>query len=79
METTNKQNALGKMWCCMFGHHFVKTRNVTGHFKEYQCQTCGREQTNDAKGDRIFMTPELKDINETLLSFYQKRHPAVQI
>ncbi|HOZ73932.1 MAG TPA: hypothetical protein PLS51_06295 [Flavobacterium sp.] len=77
MAITYKQNALGKMWCSMFGHQFVKTRNVTGHFKEYQCPVCRLEQTNDAKGERIFMTPELKDINETLMHLYQKRHPAI--
>jgi len=30
--------------------------------------------TNDLKGHKTFLTPELKDINETLNSLYKKRH-----
>jgi hypothetical protein len=64
----------GRMWCSLFGHHFVTTRNVTNHFKEYQCSCCGLELTNDEKGHKISLTPEHKAINETLVLFYQKRH-----
>jgi hypothetical protein len=64
----------GKVWCSLFGHRFVTTRNVTNHFKEYKCCTCNLELTNDEKGHKIFLTPELKDINETLVNFYQRKH-----
>jgi hypothetical protein len=33
--------------------------------------------TNDEKGKKIFLTPELKDINETLGNFYKRRHHLV--
>ena len=67
----------GKVWCSLFGHRFITTRNVTNHFKEYQCRNCRLELTNDEKGRKIFLTPEHKDINETLVHFYQKRHHLV--
>lgn len=67
----------GKLWCSFFGHHFITTRNVTNHFKEYKCSKCNLELTNDEKGHKIFLTPQLKDINETLVHFHQKRHHLV--
>ena len=66
-----------KLWCSFFGHRFVTTRNVTNHFKEYKCSKCNLELTNDDKGRKTFLTPELKDINATLELFYQKRHHLV--
>lgn len=63
-----------KILCSFFGHKMVTTRNVTNHFKEYKCSCCGLELTNDLKGHKTFLTPELKDINETLIYIYQKRH-----
>lgn len=65
---------VGKMWCVFFGHRFFTSRDVTNHFKEYKCSHCHLELTNDEKGHKIFLTPELKDINETLVNFYQRKH-----
>lgn len=55
----------------------ITTRKVTNHFKEFKCTVCHIELTNDEKGQKTFMTPELKDINETLFSFYQKKHASI--
>lgn len=66
-----------RFWCSFFGHQLITSRNVTNHFKEYKCCKCHLELTNDEKGRKIFLTPELKDINETLVLFYQKRHHLV--
>lgn len=79
MATQKPKNLLlgNKLWCSLFGHHIVTTRNVTNHFKEYECSVCRLELTNDEKGRKIFMTPELKDINETLVNLYQRRHHLV--
>ena len=63
-----------KIGCSLFGHQLKTTRNITHHFKEYKCQNCHLELTNDEKGRKIFLTPEHKIINETLDRFYQKRH-----
>lgn len=69
-----ERNLSSKILCSFFGHKIITTRNVTNHFKEYKCSVCGLELTDDLKGHKTFLTPELKDINETLLSLYQKRH-----
>jgi len=70
-------NFPGKIFCSILGHKIITTRNVTNHFKEYKCSCCGLELTNDLKGHKTFLTPELKEINETLMNIYQKRHVSV--
>jgi len=52
----------------------ITTRNVTNHFKEYKCSMCGLELTNDIHGHTIYLTQELKDINEILNRLYLKRN-----
>ncbi|MDD5149889.1 MAG: hypothetical protein PHC28_05330 [Flavobacterium sp.] len=76
MNHTKIRNKISfpKILCSMLGHKIVTTRNVTNHFKEYKCSTCGIEMTNDLNGHKTFLTPELKDINESLISLYKKRH-----
>jgi hypothetical protein len=76
MNTTQKRenNFSRKILCSFLGHKIIKTRNVTNHFKEYKCSVCGLELTNDLQGHKIFLTQELKDINETLTRLYQKRN-----
>ncbi|WP_300566451.1 hypothetical protein [Flavobacterium sp.] len=66
-----------RILCSLFGHKLVTTRNVTAHFKEYKCTSCHLELTNDDKGMKTFLTPELRDVNETLFSFYNRRHPSI--
>jgi len=73
----NRVFFIGKLRCSLFGHHFVTTRNITNHFKEFKCSKCHLELTNDEKGRKIFLSPKLKEINETLVDFYQKRHHLV--
>jgi len=63
--------------CSFLGHKIITTRNVTNHFKEYKCSVCGLELTNDLHGHKIFLTQELKDINETLISLYNKRNYSI--
>lgn len=67
-----------KILCSFFGHKMFKTRNVTNHFKEYKCSVCGLELTNDLQGHKTFLTPKLKEINETLIVLYQKRHFSIR-
>lgn len=68
----------GKVWCCFFGHHYVTSRNITKHFKEYQCSVCRHELTNDENGHIVSLTPKHRHINDTLDYFYRKRHHLVQ-
>lgn len=75
VNSTSKSNYFGgKVWCSLFGHQYVITKDVTNHFKEYTCRHCQLQLTNDVRGHKIFLTPEYKAINETLALFYQKKH-----
>lgn len=62
-----------KILCSLLGHKFTVARIITDHFKEFKCTVCHLELTNDDKGQRTFLTPELKEINETLMSFHNKK------
>lgn len=71
----NQEKFLGKkILCTLFGHHFIVSREVTEHFKEYKCTCCDLELTNDLRGHKTFLTPELKSINETLFYVNKRRH-----
>jgi hypothetical protein len=66
-----------KTSCSIFGHKIVTVRNVTGHFKEYKCTVCQVELTNDLQDRKMFLTPELKEINDTLLAHYKRKQLAL--
>ncbi|NHN24760.1 hypothetical protein FIA58_003640 [Flavobacterium jejuense] len=63
-----------KIKCKVFGHKLVTTKDITNHIKEYQCKCCGLELTNNYKGVKSILTPELKDVNVTVMDFYHRRH-----
>jgi transposase-like protein len=63
-----------KFFCTIFGHHFSVSKKVTSHIKEYKCVHCGKQVTTDVTGNLSALTPQLKEINDTLASIYQKRH-----
>ena len=67
---------LGKMYCSVFGHRYKVTKKITSHINEYQCIFCGDEATTDDKGKLTRLTPQLKDINKTLINIYKKKNPA---
>jgi hypothetical protein len=66
-----------KTSCSIFGHKIVTVRNVTGHFKEYKCTVCQVELTNDLQDRKMFLTPELKEINDTLQAHYKRKQLAM--
>ncbi|AXG69315.1 hypothetical protein KORDIASMS9_01535 [Kordia sp. SMS9] len=68
--------SLGKLYCSVFGHRYRVTKKVTSHINEYQCMLCNCEVTTDDKGKLTQLTPQLKDINETLTSFHKKKNHA---
>jgi hypothetical protein len=63
-----------KTACSIFGHKIVTVRNVTNHFKEYKCTVCNVELTNDLQDKKTFLTPQLKEINETLFQHHHRKH-----
>jgi transposase-like protein len=68
--------SIGKIYCNLFGHRYRVTKKVTSHVSEYECMLCNFEATNDDKGRITSLTPQLRDINETLISFHKKKNHA---
>ncbi len=69
-----KPYSFRRLSCRLFGHRFVTTRLVTGHIREFECSCCHLQVTNDLHGHKISLTQEHRDINETLVNLYQRRH-----
>ena len=59
--------------CSLLGHRYVETKKVNTHFSEFECKTCKTQATNDSRGQKITLTSELRDINETLFYLNLKR------
>ena len=66
------------LFCSIFGHHYVVTKKVTMHIKEYKCVHCSKQVTTDVSGNLSTLTPELQEINQTLEELYQRRHGTIQ-
>ena len=75
---TDYGTQLSAICCSIFGHHYIVSKKVTLHIKEYKCVHCNKEVTTDVSGNLSNLTPELQDINNTLQDIYQKRHRAAQ-
>jgi len=79
LETQTKSAmSVSRILCSVFGHRFIVTRKVTAHIKEYECTCCGKQATIDVKGNLASLTPQLKEINETLAMLHQKKLSQVQ-
>jgi len=64
------------LFCLLFGHKIKTSRCITNHFKEYKCSRCNLEMTNDDQGQLLFLTPQLREVNETLVYFHSKKRLA---
>lgn len=60
-------------YCTLFGHRYVETKKVNNHFREFECELCRIQATNDVRGQKIMLTTKLKDINETLFYLQLKK------
>lgn len=75
---TPKTYIMKKIFCNIFGHHYSVSKRVTSHIKEYKCVHCGKQVTTDVSGNLSVLTPELREINDTLEFIYQKKHSTEQ-
>jgi transposase-like protein len=67
-------NKITGIFCNFFGHHFVVSKKVTEHIKEYRCVHCNKQVTTDERGKLSPLTQKLKEINNTLEDMYQRRN-----
>ncbi|MGX1928181.1 hypothetical protein [Flagellimonas sp. 2504JD4-2] len=72
-STTPHGNKLSSFFCNLFGHHYVVSKKVTKHIKEYKCLHCQKQVTTDVSGKLSALTPQMQDINSTLEDMYRKR------
>jgi len=75
MNTLNTKEkwSTRKLMCSLFGHKLVVKRNITPNFSEFECTVCRLELTHDDKGRKTSLTPHLKEVNETLYHFHNRR------
>ncbi|MCL6266760.1 hypothetical protein [Flagellimonas myxillae] len=75
MKTSSNHhgNKFSSFFCNLFGHHYVVSKKVTQHIKEYKCLHCQKEVTTDASGKLSALTPQMQDINSTLEDMYRRR------
>ncbi|AKA35070.1 hypothetical protein [Flagellimonas lutaonensis] len=79
MKTTASQkgNFFSALFCNLFGHHYVVSKKVTQHIKEYKCLHCQKQVTTDVSGKLSILTPQMREINSTLQEMYRKRRRRV--
>ncbi|WP_333968281.1 MULTISPECIES: hypothetical protein [Aquimarina] len=65
--------SFSKIYCSLFGHDYVLSKNVTHHIKEYTCSHCNEQATTNSRGRLEVMTPKLKEINNALASVHAKK------
>ena len=75
MNSAPRKSSLtvNRLLCSVFGHRYIVTRKVTAHIKEFECTCCGKQVTIDVAGNLASLTPQLKEINETLAMLHQKK------
>lgn len=75
--TTQQSSKFSSFFCNLFGHHYVVSRKVTQHIKEYKCVHCQKQVTTDVSGKLSALTPQMQEINSTLEDMYRKRKSRV--
>ena len=72
-KTYTEGNQVQVLICSLIGHRFKTSQKITNHFSEYECTCCGKQMTEDTRGRLISLTPELREINETLRIIFQRK------
>ncbi len=72
-STPNSSFSFSKIYCSLFGHNYLLSKNVTHHIKEYTCSHCAEQVTTNSRGRLEVMTPKLKEINNALATVHAKK------
>ncbi|WP_432412603.1 hypothetical protein [Rasiella sp. SM2506] len=59
--------------CATFGHDYVISRKVTDHVNEYTCVHCKKEVADNMQGSVEILTLKIRNANNALASFYEKK------
>lgn len=71
--TPNSAFSFSKIYCSLFGHDYLLSKDVTHYIKEYTCSHCGEQATTNSRGRLETMTPKLKEINNALATVHAKK------
>lgn len=72
-STPNSHFSIAKIYCSLFGHNYITSKQVTHHIKEYTCSHCREQATTNSRGRLEAMTPKLKEINDALAIVHAKK------
>jgi transposase-like protein len=71
--TTSSVHPVSKLYCNVFGHHYIVSKKVTKHVKEYTCKCCKKQLTTNSNGRLTELTQTFKEINALLERIHTKR------
>lgn len=72
-SSSNSRSPRFNLLCATIGHNYIVTRNVTNHIHEYKCTQCECEVTDSEGGHLEALTKHIKDVNNCVAEFFQKR------
>ncbi len=72
-STPRSTFSFSKIYCSLFGHDYLLSKDVTHHIKEYTCAHCREKATTNSRGRLEVMTPKLQEINNALASVHAKK------
>lgn len=74
MSNSSKPSfSLFSLVCQTIGHKYIETRKITNHISEYKCSHCGREVTENSSGKIELLTKKVKEINNNVADFFERR------
>ncbi|MGB3774967.1 MAG: hypothetical protein WA951_06885 [Leeuwenhoekiella sp.] len=67
------QARLSHLRCNILGHNIKLSREYETHQREYVCEVCKSQYTEDKNGNLTPLTAKLKRVNEVMEQFYLRR------
>lgn len=79
MPRLNNQisSRLTRLKCRILGHKIKLSKEYATHQREYTCDVCKMQYTEDNSGYLTPLTPKLKRVNEVMEQFYMRRRETV--
>lgn len=66
-------NRINQLLCRIVGHSIKLSKEYKTHQREYVCDTCKCQYTEDKNGFLTPLTPKWKRVNEVMEQFYLRR------
>ncbi|WP_339697162.1 hypothetical protein [uncultured Marixanthomonas sp.] len=80
MSNSSKSSFIIKSLVCQtIGHKYIETRKITNHIHEYTCKHCGREVTENPTGNIELLTHKVREVNNNVADFFERKNRNVAI